>query len=40
MQPFDDPPPPQKPPRRTLVDRIAYVLCAIAIWLAVIHEVL
>ena len=35
---FDRPPPP--PPRRTLRDRIAYGLCAIAIWAAVIFEML
>lgn len=34
----DRPPPP--PPRRTLWDRIAYVLCALAIWAAAIFEIL
>ena len=34
---FDKPPP---PPRRTLWDRIAYVLCAILIWAAVLYEIL
>lgn len=32
---FDKSPP---PPRRTLWDRIAYLLCAILIWVAVFHE--
>ncbi len=32
---FDKDPPP--PPRRTLWDRLLYVLCAVAIWAAVLY---
>jgi hypothetical protein len=35
---FDKPPP--SPPRRTLWDRILYVLCAVLIWAAVLYEAL
>ncbi len=40
MQPSDNPPPRRTPPRQTVWDRIAYVLCAVAIWAAVIYEML
>lgn len=33
---FDKPP----PPSRSLWDRILYVLCAVVIWAAVLHEAL
>jgi hypothetical protein len=37
MQPFDKPPP---PPRRSLWDRISYVLCVAVIWVAALYEML
>lgn len=35
MPPSDKPPP---PPRRSLWDRIAYPLCVVLIWAAVLYE--
>jgi len=34
MSPFESPP----PPRRSVRDRIAYGLCAVLIWAAVLYE--
>ena len=34
------PPPPENSPRRTLWDRVAYVLAIVLIWAAVLYELL
>jgi len=38
MDRHDRPPPPKGQPRRTLWDRIAYILAAILIWAAVFYS--
>ena len=37
MQPYDKSPP---PPRRTVWDRIAYILCVAVVWAAALYEIL